>query len=787
MIQGEPAHKEEHEEDFLDHESSPPAIEETKKKKKKKKKHKNRDHSSSTLNHDDSVMYASISGGGEQTRDAKKDEENPDEHIDKPIQTRTSKRSDSSNNLSRDASIHSLILDKAKEMVGKYNRDEKTDARKHSRDEKAETAGKYNRDEKADVKNPSRDEKAEARKYIRQQNAERRKNNRDDNSDEPNILDESVSGRVSIRSRDQRQEGARNTVPPPATQNSSTVGRGRYQPAMTRIHFDRSEWERHRTEGAEENPADDVTTVETPPEPTYPALDTGTTYPDEVEDDVGPIVQAFVAATIDAPSVDEVDAIVVISPREEIEQEVKRSRRRGISVAMLIVAIVVSIIVPITITQLKTDSGDIPIAAVTDQPSYLPSTSPSAAPTSQSLVDVIMAVSDITSMDTFLNLSSPQYRAAQFMADWDPNGIRPTTDPRFLQRYALATLHYATNADKREGIDISDVVMSNWLDDSDECEWRGVICDSNNFMSHLDLQKDLQSLASFGLTGTLPEEIGFLSTLTVIQLGNSVITPGFSLGIGGTIPTSFARLSNLRQVYLWGNSFTSPIPDEWLAKASSLEYLLLNDNEFQGTINTQFTSLSNLIECDLYSNSFTGAIPEGFGKLNRLTSLYLADNTLASSIPEDLYDAIALRFIWMHDNQLTGTISSKIGQLTNLRTFDVAKNNMTKSIPPELYGIDTLRDLNLATNDFSGPILNDFASNSLRTVELQENGFSGTIPPIFANSTRLNTLLLHENTFSGSMPAEICDKVGENIFLDILDLTADCDEVICLCCTQCYP
>ena len=70
--------------------------------------------------------------------------------------------------------------------------------------------------------------------------------------------------------------------------------------------------------------------------------------------------------------------------------------------------------------------------------------------------------------------------------------------------------------------------------------------------------------------------MGYLTSITSLVLVNSDLNPAYEGGITGTIPASFSRLTNLRVVSMWGNSFISPIPDEWLAEAKLIEQIVLN-------------------------------------------------------------------------------------------------------------------------------------------------------------------------------------------------------------------
>eukprot|EP00978_Attheya_sp_CCMP212_P007869 scaffold18312_cov55-Attheya_sp.AAC.1 len=480
--------------------------------------------------------------------------------------------------------------------------------------------------------------------------------------------------------------------------------------------------------------------------------------------------------------------VPIMSEQEEITQEAQKYRRYGICFACLLVVIVASIVVPISLTLFKPKKQKIfNVESASSMPSSVPSTVPSAAPSSQGFVDVMNAVSNITSMEVLMDQSSPQYKAAKYMADEDPNGIRPVNDARFLQRYALVTFFFSTNGESWKRCNPGNLcpgTFSTWLSDSDECDWMGIFCNDDNFLMQINIGTG-ETTAS-GLTGTLPEEMGYLTTITSLLLVTNDLNPAYVSGIEGTIPATFARLINMRFIISWSNSLISPIPDEWLSEAKLIGTIWLNDNKFNGTLNALFSSLPKLTSLVLSGNEFTGSIPQGFGNLS-LTTLELESNHLNSTIPEDLFNAPSLERLVLSKNDFTGFISSNIGKLTQLINFEVSYNAMTGSIPREFYTIDSLTKIRFRNNSFTGPILNEFTSVKLRDIELQYNDFSGTIPPIFGSSERLNSLLLQGNSFTGNVPDEICAKVGNNMILQIEVLAADCNEINCTCCTTCYP
>ena len=110
------------------------------------------------------------------------------------------------------------------------------------------------------------------------------------------------------------------------------------------------------------------------------------------------------------------------------------------------------------------------------------------------------------------------------------------------------------------------------------------------------------SLAERGLTGTIPSELGDLSSLEWLSLlGNQ---------LSGYIPPELGDLSYLTGLHLSGNQLSSAIPAE-LGSLSNLRGLYLDGNQLSGTIPAELGSLSNLGELYLSGNQLSGCIPEG--------------------------------------------------------------------------------------------------------------------------------------------------------------------------------
>ena len=157
----------------------------------------------------------------------------------------------------------------------------------------------------------------------------------------------------------------------------------------------------------------------------------------------------------------------------------------------------------------------------------------------------------ITTEDRLLNSTTPQGRALTFLiADVS---LEPCTYPTLDQRFALATLYYATQGE--EWID-----STGWLVEKDECSWAKVTCNSNFQVANL-------TLGNNELNGTLPEEIRALQALEVLDVSANYLTGTIPAGLDG-LPSSLTRFHCAR------NQIGGSIPDA-IGNLTSLKELVV--------------------------------------------------------------------------------------------------------------------------------------------------------------------------------------------------------------------
>ena len=223
-------------------------------------------------------------------------------------------------------------------------------------------------------------------------------------------------------------------------------------------------------------------------------------------------------------------------------------------------------------------------------------------------------------------------------------------------------------------------------------------------------------------------------------------------GLTGSLPAELGRLSGLETLNLEGNTLKGPIPSA-LGSLAKLKLLYLDENELCGSIPPEFGHLLDLETMSIWANSLGGSIPPELGHLSRLKALFLHDNSLSGSIPSELGNLNSLALLLLGDNKLSGSIPPELGKLANLEALLLEDNKLSGPIPPELGRISNLQGLHLNDNKLSGPIPSELGRlTNLNSLHLNDNKLSGPIPSELDNLTKLDALYLGDNKLSGRGP-----------------------------------
>ncbi|KAJ3097138.1 hypothetical protein HDU96_000495, partial [Phlyctochytrium bullatum] len=126
---------------------------------------------------------------------------------------------------------------------------------------------------------------------------------------------------------------------------------------------------------------------------------------------------------------------------------------------------------------------------------------------------------------------------------------------------------------------------------------------------------NLVKLVDFGasdnrLEGNLPVEINKLTQLETFYVAGNRLS--------GQIPKgAFGTQTNLRNLALWQNNLTGPVPDD-IYSLSNLVYLDMSLNQLKGPLSPLVTNLKSLERLLLDSNQLYGELPSGLAQMSRL-------------------------------------------------------------------------------------------------------------------------------------------------------------------------
>ncbi len=359
--------------------------------------------------------------------------------------------------------------------------------------------------------------------------------------------------------------------------------------------------------------------------------------------------------------------------------------------------------------------------------------------------------------------------------------VTDCTPAQSPDRAALEALYRATN-----GPDWTN--NTNWLTDQPINQWHGVTTSADGRVTHLHLLENR-------LNGSIPAELGNLTDLIELDLGNNQLS--------GAIPAQIGRLANLESLVLGDNGLSGPIPAQ-LGDLTNLEVLLLGDNGLSGPIPAQFGRLVGLETLWLDDNQLSGAVPAELGSLSNLRGLLLNGNPrLAGPLPGSFTGLEALEDLWLDGTQLcapddaafqawlrgvdgtTGVIDCAPAQspdraalealyrATNGPDWTNSTNWLTDQPINQWHGVTTntnerVTRLELSNNQLDGQIpaaLGDLTN--VQQLRLGANRLSGAIPAALGSLTNLESLWLGANQLSGAVPA----RLGSLTNLESLELS----------------
>ena len=140
-------------------------------------------------------------------------------------------------------------------------------------------------------------------------------------------------------------------------------------------------------------------------------------------------------------------------------------------------------------------------------------------------------------------------------------------------------------------------------------------------------------------------------------------------------------IENTTEILLPSSGLTGEIPES-IGYFLFLNSLVLYNNQLIGEIPESIGNLTNLSWLNLYNNQLTGEIPQNIGELTNLTSLDLGFNQFAGEIPASIGNLADLNHLWLYNNQLNGEIPVSICNVyQNLEHFYIYNNQFCPPYP----------------------------------------------------------------------------------------------------------
>ncbi|KAI1078272.1 protein phosphatase 2C [Whalleya microplaca] len=252
---------------------------------------------------------------------------------------------------------------------------------------------------------------------------------------------------------------------------------------------------------------------------------------------------------------------------------------------------------------------------------------------------------------------------------------------------------------------------------------------------------------SFNSIGSLPEEIGKLRSLEKFVMTNN--------RLGGSLPSTFSQLVNLRELDLKYNALTaidviSELPkleilsadhnmvSQFIGSFERVRSLKLNSNpitkfEIVGPVPT--LKMLNLSSAQLAS------IDGSFNNMINLERLVL-DRNYFVSLPNTIGNLRRLEHFSIAHNSV-GELPSEIGCLNELKVLDVRGNNIRK-LPMELWWANRLETLNASSN-----VLDNFPKPASRPPQVPGESSGSTAGTISRPSAGL---LSHASSSEDLLP-----------------------------------
>lgn len=542
-------------------------------------------------------------------------------------------------------------------------------------------------------------------------------------------------------------------------------------------------------------------------------------------------------------------------------QEVRRKRHQQKNRTLALAgALIIGILAVVVYFSTRSNKEEFKIFTNAPSVSSTPSVSPTMAPTT--VRDGVITLLPETTQRAVINSpNSPQARAYEWLLGHARINEYPSW--RIVQRFALACFYYAMNGDEWWN-------NTHWLDyDVHECDWPnfntsvGLLelfdevsrettgyefavpekpcfpASANTSAEGMEVFQHLW-LPGNGLEGTIPEEIGLLTSLRALALHESnggvkgsipttvgmltsleLLTASFADLQGSAIPSELGQCPKLRGLILDVSNLGGSIPSQ-VGNLKLLEYFWIDQEQTQGmtgTLPSQLGQLEKLKSFFAIESGVSGQIPSEVGLMTSLVELDLGFSNLEGTLPSQIGLMSGLQYLAFAENMLTGQLPSQLGLLQELGIFIGRHNSFTGSIPslgemPWLYvfsfrhnqlsgaipselglvGKFGMKEIRLEDNQLTGPIPTELGLLNAGFFLVQDNNLSGEVPTELGSMQNLWEFNISNNELlTGVVPSELCYLGSSNCTYSVwwkpeplsCQLDFACSEHLCGCDCPC--
>uniref|UniRef100_A0ACD5WFV2 Uncharacterized protein n=1 Tax=Avena sativa TaxID=4498 RepID=A0ACD5WFV2_AVESA len=283
------------------------------------------------------------------------------------------------------------------------------------------------------------------------------------------------------------------------------------------------------------------------------------------------------------------------------------------------------------------------------------------------------------------------------------------------------------------------------------CGWTGPIPDALGNMSSLEV---IDLGANYKLFGYMPENLGNLCSLQVLNLE--------WVNINGDLTELMGRLpkcswNKLREVYLLRANLTGQLPD-WIGNLTSLSHLDLYQNMLVGPVPAGIGALGSLTYLDLGLSKLSGVMStQHFASLVKLEYLDLSQNSLELDLSGDWVPPF--RFLqrgYFRSCRLGPHFPTWLRWQAGIVELDISNTSISDVLPHWFWTVSSHAErLYLSRNQLSGDLPTKLSLLSVMVLDLSKNSLSGKLPANLI-APQLTGLHLSNNHIKGAIPAYVC-------------------------------